>query len=141
MYGGLPGGLTGGVGQFVWEVVDDDSEKSVRERHRFTLCVADLDPSLPYFRGVYLHPRRGLVAPYSDWLGRTPVRRVEVESTRFVERYDLRAATDQDELMLRRLLSPKVVSWLANHPLEPGFELKAGTLVVFVPRPLGTRGT
>ncbi len=140
MYGRLPGGLTGGVGQFVWEVVDDDSEKSVRERNRFTLCVADLDPSLPYFRGVYLHPRRGLVAPYSDWLGRTPVRRVEVESTRFVERYDLRAATDQDELMLRRLLSPKVVSWLANHPLEPGFELKAGTLVVFVPRPLRDAG-
>ena len=28
--------------------------------------------------------------------------------------------------MLRRLLSPKVVSWLANHPLAPGFELKRG---------------
>jgi hypothetical protein len=140
MSGRLPGGLTGGVGQFVWEVVDDDSERSVRERNRFALCVADLDPSLTYFRGVYLHPRRGLVAPYSDWLGRTPVRRVEVESAQFVERYDLRAATDQDELMLRRLLSPKVVSWLANHPLAPGFELKAGTLCVFVPRPLEDAG-
>ena len=42
--------------------------------------------------------------------------------------------------MLRRLLSPKVVSWLANHPLEPGFELKAGTLVVFVPQPLRDAG-
>lgn len=140
MYGGLPGGFTGGVGQLVWEVVDEDSKPAVRERHRFTLCVADLDPSLSYFRGVYLHPRRGLFGPYSDWLGRTPVRRVEVESARFVERYDLRAATDQDELMLRRLLSPKVVSWLANHPLTPGFELKAGTLVVFVPRPLRDAG-
>ena len=57
-----------------------------------------------------------------------------MESTQFVERYELRAAADQDELMLRRLLSPTVVSWLANHPLAPGFELKAGTLVVFVPR-------
>jgi len=139
MYGRLPGGLTGGVGQLVWEVIDKDRDVR-RERHRFTLCVADLDPSLTYFRGVYLHPRRGLIGPYSDWLGRTPVRRVEVESTQFVERYDLRAATDQDELMLRRLLSPKVVSWLANHPLAPGFELKAGTLVVFVPRPLRDAG-
>jgi hypothetical protein len=143
MYGRLPGGLTGGVGQFVWEVIDKDSDgsKSVTERNRFTVCLADLDPSLTYFRGVFLHPRRGLIAPYSDWLGRTPVRRVELESAQFVERYGLRAATDQDELMLRRLLSPKVVSWLANHPLAPGFELKAGTLCVFVPRPLEDAGS
>jgi hypothetical protein len=68
MYGRLPGGLTGGVGQLVWEVIDKDRD-ALREVNRFTLCVADLDPSLTYFRGVYLHPRRGLVAPYSDWLG------------------------------------------------------------------------
>ena len=102
--------------------------------------MADLDPSLSYFRGVYLHPRRGLFAPYSDWLGRTPVRTVEVESSQFVERYELRAASDQDDLLVRRLFAPTVVSWLANHPLSPGFELKAGTLCVFVPRPLEDAG-
>ncbi len=36
-------------------------------------------------------------------------------------------------MILRRLLSPTLVSWLANHPLTPGLELKAGALVVFVP--------
>ena len=102
--------------------------------------MVDLDSSLPYFHGVYLHPRRGLFAPYSDWLGRTPVRSVEVESSQFVERYELRAASDQDDLLLRRLLSPSVVSWLANHPLAPGFELKAGTLCLFVPHPLEDAG-
>ena len=56
-----------------------------------------------------------------------------MESAQFVERYELRAASDQEDLMLRRLFSPSVVSWLANHPLTPGFELKAGTLCVFVP--------
>ena len=142
MYGRLPGDLSGGLGQFVWERIQKDSDgtTSVKERNRFTICVVDLDPSLPYFRGVYLHPRRGLFAPYSDWLGRTPVRTVEVESSQFVERYELRAASDQEDLMLRRLLSPTVVSWLANHPLTPGFELKAGTLCVFVPRPLEDAG-
>ena len=42
--------------------------------------------------------------------------------------------------MLRRLLSPTLVSWLAEHPLAPGFELKAGTLCAFVPRPLEDAG-
>jgi hypothetical protein len=142
MYGRLPGDLSGGLGQFVWERIQKDSDgtTSVKERNRFTICVADLDPSLPFFRGIYLHPRRGLFAPYSDWLGRTPVRTVEVESAAFVERYELHAASDQDDLLVRRLFAPTVVSWLANHPLAPGFELKAGTLCVFVPRPLDDAG-
>ena len=142
MHGRLPGALSGGVGQLVWERLrrDGDGGASVEERNRFTVCVVDLDSSLPYFHGVYLHPRRGLIAPYSDWLGRTPVRTVELESSRFVERYELRAASDQDEMLLRRLLAPSVVSWLANHPLAPGFELKAGTLCVFVAHPLEDAG-
>jgi hypothetical protein len=142
MYGRLPGGLEGGVGQFVWERTqrDSDGDEVVRERNRFTICMAEIEASLPLFRGVYLRPRRGLIAPYSDWLGRTPTRAMEVESTEFGLRYELRRATDQDEILLRRLLAPSVVSWLANHPLTPGFELKAGTLVVFVPRPLEDAG-
>jgi hypothetical protein len=142
MYGRLPGELTGGVGQLVWERIerDSDGDDAVKERHRFTICTVDLEASLSLFRGVYLHPRRGLFAPYSDWLGRTPTRTVELESSEFVSRYDLRVGTDQDEILLRRLLSPTLVSWLAHHPLMPGFELKAGTLCVFVPRPLEDAG-
>jgi hypothetical protein len=132
MYGRLPGGVDGGLGQLVWEEEDD--------RYRFQVCVVDLDSSLPYFHGVYLHPRRGLFPPYPDWLARSQVRAVEVESSRFVERYELHAAPDQDDLLLRQLLSPTVVDWLAQHPLAPGFELKAGTLVVFVPRPIDDPG-
>jgi hypothetical protein len=143
MYGRLPGGLEGGIGHFVWQRTqrDSDGDEVVRERNRFTICMAEVEASLPLFRGVYLRPRRGLVAPYSDWLGRAPTRAIEVESTEFGIRYELRRATDQDELLLRRLLSPSLVSWLANHPLTPGFELKAGTLVVFVPRPLDDAGS
>ena len=141
MYGRVAASHDGGIGQLVWERLEENGErKSVAERNRFAICVVDLDSSLPYFHGVYLHPRRGLFAPYSDWLGRSSVRSVEVESSRFVERYELRAASDQDDLLLRRLLSPTVVSWLANHPLTPGFELKAGTLCMFVPRPLEDAG-
>jgi hypothetical protein len=136
MHGRLPGELSGGVGHLVWERIERDSEgdEQVRERNRFTVCVADVEPSMAVFKGVFLRPRRGVIAPpYSDWLKRRRPRGAEVESTAFTERYELMLADDQDELLLRRLLSPTLVSWLANHPLRPGFELKAGTLVVFVP--------
>jgi hypothetical protein len=140
MYGRLPGNLSGGIGQLVWERVrrDSDGDEVVKDSNRFTICTVDLDASLPLFHGVFVHPRRGLFAPYPDWVGRT--RTLEVESSDFGERYELRIATDQDEILLRRLLSPTLVSWLAQHPLVPGFELKAGTLCAFVPRPIEDAG-
>jgi hypothetical protein len=142
MHGRLPGELSGGVGHFVWERIerDSDGDEQVRERNRFTICVADLAPSMGLFKGVFLRQRRDLIAPGSDWLKRTRKRGVEVESSAFTQRYELLLAEDQDEVVLRRLLSPTLVSWLANHPLTPGFELKAGTLVVFVPRPVEDAG-
>jgi hypothetical protein len=135
MYGTLPGDLPGGVGHFVWERIEreSDGERKVRERNRFTLCVADLEPSMALFKGVFLRPRRGFIASHSDWLKDTRTRSLEVESAAFTERYELLITSDQDEVILRRLLSPTLVSWLAKHPLAPGLELKAGALVVFVP--------
>jgi hypothetical protein len=134
MYGRLPGDLQGGVGHFVWERIerDSDGDPQVRERNRFTLCVADLEPSMALFKGVFLRPRRGVIASHSDWLKDRRTHNAEVESTAFTERYELLIADDQDEVILRRLLSPTLVSWLANHPLTPGFEVKGGALVVFV---------
>jgi hypothetical protein len=135
MHGRLPGGLSGGVGHLVWERVerDSDGDEQVRERNRFSVCVVDLEASMGLFRGVYLRPRRGLFAPHSDWLKRARAHAVEVESSDFTERYELLLSDTQDEVVLRRLLSPTLVSWLAQHPLTPGFELRAGTLTVFVP--------
>jgi hypothetical protein len=135
MHGRLPGGLNGGVGYLVWERIkrEADGEERLRERNRFTVCVVDLEPSMLLFRGVYLRPRLGLFPPHSDWLKRSRARSVEVESSEFTQRYELLLADDQDEIVLRRLLAPTLVSWLANHPLTPGFELKAGALTTFVP--------
>ena len=63
-----------------------------------------------------------------------------MESLAFSERYELLVADDQDEIMARQLLSPSLVVWLAEHPLAPGFELRAGMLVVFVGRSLEDEG-
>ena len=86
----------------------------------------------------------GSVAAFTigAWQSSVPVmlRTLEVESSEFGERYELRIATDQDEIMLRRLLSPTLVSCLAHHPLAPGFELKAGTVCAAVPQALQDAG-
>jgi hypothetical protein len=76
--------------------------------------------------------KRGLLHG-DDWLRRDRTHRVELESIAFNERYDLLRASDQDEVALRELFSPSLVDWLANHPLAPGLELRAGVLVVWLP--------
>ena len=148
MQGALPGEplLGGGLGQLVWEEREEGAREEALSigkaaaRHRVTICVADLEPSIRRFHGVFLHPRRGLIATTPDWLRRTHTRSIQVESTAFSRRYELLVADDQDEIVARQLLSPSLVVWLAEHPLAPGFEIRAGMLVVFVDRPLSDEG-
>jgi len=109
--------------------------------HPFTICAIDVGAPIARFRGLYLRPRLSGLGLDHDWLGRAPKPQpVELESTRFNEVFDLRRAKDQDELALRELFSPSFVVWLSEHPLHPGFECKAGTLVVFVPGHEGSAG-
>jgi hypothetical protein len=139
--------LSGGFGHFHYERRHErqDLEGSGRghtvEHRRLTVCVIDLEESLPLFTGIFLRQRRGLLEFTSDWLANVPTHPVEVESAAFCERYGLRIVEEQDEMSLRQLLSPSLVDWLARHPLPLGFELRAGTLVVFVPKPLEDSGS
>jgi hypothetical protein len=99
----------------------------------FTVCAVAIDAALPAFHGVYLRRRRRLGSGH-DWLDRAPrPEPVDLESGAFEELYDLRVARDQDRLTLHELFSPSFIVWLTEHPLRPGFECKAGMLVVFVP--------
>lgn len=149
MQGLLPGEppLPGGIGQLVWEERSERREQTALvsvdgagARHRLTICAADLEPSIRHFHGVFLRPRRGLVASFPDWLGRTSTRPMELESATFSRRYELLLAHDQDELLARQLFSPSLVAWLSEHPLVPAFELRAGMLVAYVDRRLEDEG-
>jgi hypothetical protein len=138
--------LNGGLGHFVYEDVRESTdsngahrEQSV-ERNRITVCMVDMDESMLLYKGIFLRQRRGLLNFRRDWLSGTPSRAVEVESSAFTRKYELRISDEQDEILMRRLLSPTLVNWLAGHPLSPGFELRGGTLVVFVPRELDDSG-
>jgi hypothetical protein len=103
-------------------------------KYRFTVCVVELEAGMNLFRGVYLRARRGLVASANhDWLKNRRLREVELESTDFNDAYELLVANNQDQGRLRELFDPKTIVWLAEHPLCPQFEFRAGFLVVYVP--------
>jgi hypothetical protein len=121
------------LGMYTYEVERRNSNGKLerREPYHFTVCIMDLAPTMPSYPGVYLCRKLGLFHG-DDWLRRDRSHRVQLESIAFNDRYDLLRESDQDELALRELFSPALVDWLANHPLAPGFELRAGVLVVWL---------
>lgn len=138
-------GLAGGLGNFTYDVrwsrgAGESRQELTVERHTLTLCLIEIEPSMARFKGVFLRPRRG-VFDGEDWLEGRGRRTLELESAAFCRRYELLIADDQGELAARELLSPSLVEWLARHPLVAGFELKAGTLVVFAAGRLEDAGT
>ena len=122
------------LGLYTYEVRRQRSRNEPErfDPYHFTVCVEDLAPAMPSYPGVYVRRKLGLLHG-DDWLRDSRLRHVEVESIAFHERYDILCAPDQDELALRQLLSPKLIDWLANHPLEPGFELRGGVLATWLP--------
>jgi hypothetical protein len=122
------------LGMYTYEVRQKNSNNGVErwDKYAFTVCEMDLAPDMPSYPGVYVARTRGLIHG-DDWLRHDRSRKVEVESIAFNERYDVLRAADQEEMSLRELLSPTLIDWLANHPLKPGFELRGGVLVTYLP--------
>ena len=134
-----------GIGWYTFEVRHENGDKpDTYESHEFTLATVDLgEQGMARFQGIYLRRRRGVfdhLDSDANWLRGHDLKKIEVESTAFMQRYELWADRDQDEIALRQLFAPSFVIWLANHPLAPGFELRAGELVVFIPGHCGETG-
>jgi hypothetical protein len=131
-----------GLGHYTWferRRADDNTVRWVP--HHFTICVVDIEAGITMFPGLFLARRRGLVGRLGGgWLSTGTRRKVELESARLHERHELWVQRSQDDLLLRELFSPSFVSWLAEHPLEPCFEYRAGTLVVYQERKLDDAG-
>ena len=105
-------------------------------------CVTDVQAGIRMFPGIFLCRRTGLIARIDshDWLSHVNRHKVELESARLCERYELWLDDGQDELLLRELFTPSLEVLLAEHPLEPCFEYRAGTLVVYVERLIEDEG-
>ncbi len=133
------------LAHYTFETAENDPHRSLTDpvgEHRFTLCAIDLPHTTSRFPGVYVRRHQGVAewANGDDWLAGERVHQLELESAAFTDAYDLRVSDDQDEVAARQLLAPSLVVWLAEHPLRPGFELRAGTLVVFCPGHLDDAG-
>jgi hypothetical protein len=132
-------------GWFTFEVKHENGDKpDTWESHEFTLATVDLgELDMARFQGIYLRRKRGIfdrLDSSSNWLRNHRLKKIELESTAFCDTYELSADQDQDEIVLRQLFAPSFVVWLSDHPLQPGFELRAGTLVVFIPGHCGDAG-
>jgi hypothetical protein len=127
-------GLTARLAQYRYDVdeVKREKAKARYSTHRFTICLVDLPDSMQMFEGVYLREKRNLLSG-DDWLRGRGLRKVELESTAFSAIYELQVTREQDDGRLRELFDPKTIVWLAEHPLRPHIELRAGFLVVYVP--------
>jgi len=134
-----------GIGWFTYECRQDNGDKpDTWESFDFTISMVDLgELGMRRFQGIYLHRKRGFFGRMdsdSNWLSGHRLEKIELESTAFCDKFDLWRERDQDEIVTRQLFAPSFVVWLTEHPLSPGFELRAGTLVVFLPDHIGEAG-
>jgi hypothetical protein len=146
---GTIGGKKAGLGHYTWQREDmARGENGLRdggvvERGRHTVVVIDIEPEgVPWLSGVYLHPRTGVGPLQRDrWLRNSGLVELETESTVVGERYRLRVEPCVDPVRVRELLSPTLVDRLARDPAKPGFEYRAGVLVVFEDGHAGDAGS
>jgi hypothetical protein len=134
-----------GIGWYTFEIRHDNGDKpDTWEGQDFTIATVDIgELGMGRFQGIYLRRRRGIfdhLDSDSNWLRNHSLKKVELESTKFNQEYELTADRDQDDIVLRQLFAPSFVVWLTDHPLQPGFELRAGMLVVFIPGHCGEAG-
>ena len=131
-----------GLGHYVFHVRRGTGRNARWTSHDFTVCVVDLEQGMVAYPGVFLARRPDLVDRVGGgtWLDTGTRRRLELESEALHERCDLWVERSQDDVRLLQLFSPSFVAWLADHPLHPCFEYRAGTLVVYLERRLEDAG-
>ncbi len=131
-----------GLGHFVFREHRGDGKGERWTCHDFTVCVVEIEQGIVLYPGLFVERRRDLVDRLGGgrWLHTGSRRRVELESEALHQRCDLWVERSQDDVQLLRLFSPSFVAWLAEHPLHPCFEYRAGTLVVYLERTLEDAG-
>jgi hypothetical protein len=128
-------GLTTRLAQYRYDIRHEDNKgNGTWQPFRFTICLVEIAEGMQLFPGVYLREKRGLVDRLDhDWLRGRRLSGVELESAAFNDTYELQVAPEQDQTRLRELFDPRTIVWLAEHPLKPHIEYRAGFLVVYVP--------
>jgi hypothetical protein len=131
-----------GLGHYTYEAEHGHGREKNVERRRFTICVTDLGAGIRLFPAIFLCRRASLLEKIDrrDWLSHVGRHEVELESAALCAGHALWVDDGQDELLLRELFTPSFEVLLAEHPLAPCLEYRAGTLVVYVERQLDDEG-
>jgi len=131
-----------GLGHYAFRVRHGNGKGERWTSHDFTVCVVEIEQGIVLYPGLFVARRRDLVDRLGEghWLNTSSRRSVELESEALHERCEVWVERSQDDVQLLRLFSPSFVSWLAEHPLHPCFEYRAGTLVVYLERRLEDAG-
>jgi len=142
MEGPLPpaaAGLGCALTHYTFEVERHDDDGRHWESHPFTICVVELECAIQRFSDFFLCSRGEipgrlgrLLDDEACWIPHSASHALELESSAFADRFELRTRSAQNEIALRQLFSPSFIVWLATHPLAPKFEYSAGTVVLYL---------
>ncbi len=134
MGGTLPGGMTGSLGLYTYEVESRDSDGDRdTDYYRFTVALFDLPDLAVHVADVYCQRRSGFRFMDGAEDAFRKMRRLELESEAHDKRYEVFFGPEDDEVWLKRLFSPSFIVWLAEQaPDGFAFELSAGALCVNV---------
>ena len=134
MRGELPGGLTGTLALYTYEVDSRDSDGNRQTAyHDFTVVLTDLPETAFKVSGLYCQRRAGprLLDGAEDVFRRK--QRLELESEDLDRDHEIFHDPNTDENWLRQLFAPSFIVWLAEEaPPDLAFELTAGALCVDV---------
>lgn len=142
----LPG-IRVGLTQYTYEV---SNERNMRRNrtvevwtpYNFTIAVVELQQAIEEFPGVFLGQRRGMFGRVSgeSWLDYDRLRKIELESSDLVGKYELFVRRNIDQTRLLELFQPSFQVWLGRLPMPLCFEFSGGVLVAYSHRPIEEAG-
>ncbi|WP_354699535.1 hypothetical protein DSM112329_05253 [Paraconexibacter sp. AEG42_29] len=139
MHGTGDDGRAFGLGNYTYQTRERnaDGKGYHYDDHDYTLAtveVAGADECFVRALSLRTHRRNKLTRLLGqDSVGALTMENLATESAAFDDRYDLMIEKDGDAVRVLEVFTPAFIARLAQHPLEPYFDYRSGTLVVFVP--------
>jgi hypothetical protein len=133
--GALADGVDGVLALYTYEDETTDGEGNTQTNYyRYTVGLIDVPECAAHIPELFCQRKFGLrsLEKFEDAFRRSK-HRVKLESEALDEKYEIFSGKEQDEVWLRRLLSPTFIVWLTESaPKKFAFELVNGTLCCYV---------
>ena len=127
--GPLADGVEGALAQYTYTDVYHDKDGRHETNYPFTIAWAELPDSVSLCPGLYCNRKSGFrfLEGVEDAFRRNV--RVNLESEKLGDEYEIFVGPDQDQNWIRQLFSPTFIVWLAESaPQKFAFELDNGVL-------------